>query len=99
VTSEVSVEELRAAVENLHGRAAAFVVRHVVQDRFRGEIAWEGEVHEFALDDGRPVYAWSYVEDARTRRRRFLAVLGGGKIDGPVAAVRAAAVAQRRRES
>jgi len=95
---EVPADELRAAVEKLHGRAASFVVRHLVREKFRGAVAWDGEVHEFALDDGRPVYAWSYVEDEKTQRRRFVAVLGGGRIDGPVAAVRAAAVAQNRRE-
>ncbi len=96
--SEVPIDELRTAVEKLHGRAASFVVRHVVREKFRGAVAWEGEVHEFALDDGRPVFAWSYVEDERTKRRRYVAVLGGGKIAGPVDAVRAAAVAQARRE-
>jgi hypothetical protein len=94
--AEVPVEQLREAVEHLHGAPATFVRVHYVEDRFRGELAWSGEVHEFALSDGRPVYAWSHYEDDSSELRRFVAVLGGGKIDGPTAAVRAAVLQQAR---
>lgn len=47
-------------------------------------------VHEFRLGNGAPAYAWTYIEDEASGRRRFMAVLGVGPIDGPSAAVRAA---------
>lgn len=94
--AEVSVDELREAVEHLHGAPARFVVVHHVEERFKGALAWRGTVHEFALSDGRPVYAWSHFEDDDTEQRRFVAVLGCGKIDGPGSAVRAAILQQAR---
>lgn len=99
--SEVSADELREAVEHLHGCSARFVRVHRVEDRFRGDVAWRGIVHEFALA-GHPTasiaFAWSHLEDDVSERRRFLAVLAEGPIQTPTAAVRAAAVEQFHRE-
>jgi hypothetical protein len=71
-----------------------------VRETFKGSTVWEGIVHVFDLE-GHPkatrAYAWSSpIEDSE--KRRFFAVLHMGAIKSPVDAVRAAIVAEHRRE-
>ena len=68
---DVSVDELRQAVEHLHGVPATFIEAVEVDERFNGEVVWQGAVKVFALI-GHPsgatrVYAWSYRTEG-TRR-------------------------------
>jgi hypothetical protein len=62
---------------------------------------WEGVVHVFDLEGYPPatrVYAWSSpIEDST--KRRFFAVLHCGPVKSPQDAVRAAIVAEHRRQS
>jgi len=94
---DVSIEELQKAVENLHGVPARFLEAVEVDERFKGEIVWQGAVKVFALT-GHPsgatrAYAWSYLIEGT--RRKFNAVLGVPPVDGPVMAVRASILAER----
>ncbi len=62
----------------MHGVPARFVEVVEVDERFNGEIVWQGAVKVFALT-GHPsgatrAYAWSYRTEGT--RRKFKAVLG-----------------------
>ncbi len=96
--SEVSINELKRAVEAQHGCTATFVQAVPVKDIFEGQTVWEGVVHVFKLT-GHPktdrAYAWSspLKEDDK---RRFFTVLYLPPVTSPVEAVRAAIVAEQR---
>lgn len=90
--------QLREAVENMHGGAAALAQSVPVRETFQGKTVWEGVVHVFDLA-GHPTatraYAWSSPIEGGTKRR-FFAVLHQPPVDSPQAAVRAAIVAEHR---
>jgi hypothetical protein len=88
------VPALVEAIRHLHGCEAAWLESVPVHEKLNGETVWEGEVQVFRLSGhatAPTAYAWSYATTGG--RRRFLAVLHSPPIDGPVAAVRAAIVA------
>jgi hypothetical protein len=94
---DVSIDELREAVEHMHGVPARFVEAVEVDERFNGEVVWQGAVKVFALT-GHPsgatrAYAWSHLVEGT--RRKFKAVLGVPPVDGPVMAVRASILAEQ----
>jgi hypothetical protein len=86
---DVSIDELREAVEHMHGVPARFVEAVEVDERFKGEIVWQGAVKVFALighpSGAKLAYAWSYRTEGK--RRKFKAVLGVPPVDGPVMGV------------
>jgi hypothetical protein len=95
VDDDVSIDELREAVEHLHGVPATYLETVEVDERFQGAVVWQGAVKVFALA-GHPsgatrAYAWSVLVEGT--RRRFKAVLGVPPVDGPVMAVRASILA------
>src|SRR5271169_3696999 len=95
---EVEVDQLREAVERMHGGTAAFAQSVPVRETFDGETVWEGAVHVFDLI-GHPsatrAYAWSSPIEG-TAKRRFFAVLHLPPVDGPITAVRVAIVGEHR---
>ena len=95
---EVDPDQLRAAVEGLHGGTATFAQSVPVREAFGDDMVWEGLVHVFDLT-GHPkatrAYAWSSPV-AGSERRKFYAVLHIGPVASPVDAVRAAIVADHR---
>ena len=96
--TEVETDQLREAVENMHGCKAKYVQAVPVKETFEGATVWEGVVHVFDLTDNPQAtraYAWSYPVEG-SDKRRFFAVLHIGKIDSPQATVRAAIVAEHR---
>lgn len=96
-TIEAPIEALIEAIRNLHGCKATWVESVPVKETFQGKTVWEGTVHVFDLT-GHPTasrcYAWSYVSDEKTGKRKFFAVLHQGPVNSPQAAVRAAIVAE-----
>lgn len=99
---EVDPDQLREAVERQHGGKATVIAAVEVRDTFDGEVAWHGLVHVFDLEEhptATRAYAWSRVLDEATGKRRFYAVLGTGPVTSPVDAVRAAIVAEHRRDT
>jgi len=98
--SELSVDQLRRAVEDQHGGTATLVQSVPVDERHDGKPVWQGVVHVFDLA-GHPkakrAYAWSTELD--DGKRRFYAVLHVGPVTGPREAVRAASVAESRGKS
>jgi hypothetical protein len=95
---EVSVDQLKQAVEGQHGGKAVLARVRRVKEVWDGKTVWEGVVHTFDLE-GHPkatrAYAWSSpIEESD--ERRFYAVLRLGRIRSAPSAVRAAIVAERR---
>ena len=97
--SHVEIAQLHQAVVSQHGGKATLVQSAPVKEKFEGKTVWEGVVYVFDLTDNPKAtraYAWSSPIEGSTKRR-FFAVLHIPPIDSPVAAVRAAIVAQHRR--
>ena len=88
---------LIGAIRHAHGCEASYVESVAVRETFQGKTVWDGEVQVFSLT-GHPVaskcYAWSHSTTGK--KRRFYAVLHIPPVDGPLAAVRAAVVADSR---
>ena len=95
---DVSADQLKAVIEGVHGGKAALAQSVPVRETYEGAAVWEGVVHVFTLT-GHPkatrAYAWSSPIESSDKRRMF-AVLHMGAIDSPLAAVRAAIVAEHR---
>ena len=97
--SDIDVEQLREAVERMHGGTATLAQSVPVRETFEGRPVWEGVVHVFDLA-GHPTatraYAWSSPIEG-SAKRRFFAVLHTERINSPREAVRAAIVAEHRK--
>ena len=97
----VVVDQRRDAVESQHGGTTRLHEIVAVSETFNGQPVWEGEVHVFDLDShpkATRAYAWSSPVDG-SDRRRFYAVLHLGPIRSARDAVRAAIVAEHRRQA
>ena len=95
---EVEADQLKQAVENMHGGTATLAQSVPVRETFEGATVWEGVVHVFDLarhSMTTKAYAWSSPIEGSTKRR-FFAVLHTERINSPIEAVRAAIVAEHR---
>ena len=96
--AEVEADQLRDAVQNMHGGTATVAQSVPIRETFKGTTVWEGVVHVFDLA-GHPTatraYAWSSPIEG-SAKRRFFAVLHTERINSPIEAVRAAIVAEHR---
>jgi hypothetical protein len=95
---EVSVNQVRWAVERQHGGTAKFVTKLPVKEVFEGKTVWEGVVQIFDPEGNAKAtraYAWSSPIEG-SKKRRFYAVLHQAGIRSPLDAVRAAIMAERR---
>src|SRR6202035_2665853 len=95
---EANTDELKSALENMHGGTATLAQSVPVRETFEGEVVWEGVVHVFDLA-GHPTatraYAWPFpAKDSD--QLRIVAVLHTARISSPLEAVRAAIVAEQR---
>jgi hypothetical protein len=94
---DVSKDELKRAIESRHAGTATFVQSVHVDEKDGDTIVWAGSVHIFNLANN-PLatcaYAWSSARE--DGKRRFYALLHMGPVTGPVAAVRAAIVAEQK---
>ena len=92
------IDELRAAIRNLHGCEAEHVGFESVKEVFKGQTVWEGEVEVFNIR-GHPkakrAYAWSHETD---KGKRYVTVLELPPVDSARAAVRAAIVDEARKQ-
>ena len=86
-TIEAPIKALVEAIRNLHGCKATWVQSVPVKETFQGKIVWEGEVQVFEVK-GHPTasrcYAWSYVVDEKSGKRKLFAVLHEGPVDCPL---------------
>ncbi|MFZ1416037.1 MAG: hypothetical protein WAS73_15895 [Defluviicoccus sp.] len=96
--SAVESDQLRDAVQNMHGGTPTLAQSVPVRETFQGQTVWEGVVNVFNLT-GHPTathaYAWSSPIEGSTKRR-FFAVLHQSPVDSPQSAVLAAIVAEYR---
>ncbi len=92
-----AIDNLKGAVEQMHGCAARHVESVPVREVFRGQTVWQGVVEVFELT-GHPkakrCFAWSHLEGEQDERTRFVAVLEIPPVDSPRKAVQAAIVSQ-----
>ncbi len=99
--TEAPIKALIKAIRDLHCCKATWVESVPVREVFQGKTVWEGEVQVFDVE-GHPTatrcYAWSYVTDEKSSKRKFFAVLHQGPVDSPLNAVRAAIVAEHQRK-
>jgi hypothetical protein len=96
---EASTESLQEAILSLHGCQADWVESVTVNETFRGQPVWQGEVQVFRLRNhpaAQICYAWSEpITDSP--KRKVLAVLHQGPVDSAAKAVRAAIVESSKR--
>jgi hypothetical protein len=98
--TEVSTDQLKAAVESQHGGTATFVESVPVTETFEGKTVWDGAVAIFDLSGNKGpnatrAYAWSSAVEG-SNKRRFFAVLHLGGIRSPLDAVKTTIVAESR---
>jgi len=95
---ELEIDQLREAVERMHGGKARLLQSVQVKETHQGATVWEGVVHVLELT-GHPTatraYAWSSPIEG-SDKRRFFAVLHQPPVTSPVEAVRAAIVQEHR---
>jgi hypothetical protein len=91
------IEELQAALLNLHGVTASYVETVPVEETFQGETVWQGEVEVFDIR-GHPkatrAYAWGHVSGDDDQGRRYVTVLELPPVDSPETAVKAAVMSE-----
>jgi hypothetical protein len=84
------IENLRTAIETMHGCKAEHERSAMVVERFKKQIVWEGVVESFTLT-GHPkakrCYAWSYQDNGETQ---YVNVLEIPPVESPKTAVQAA---------
>ena len=99
--AEVDADQLKRSVEAQHGGTATLAHSIPILETFEEQPVWEGVVHVFDLE-GHPnatrAYAWSSPIEG-SDKGRFFAVLHMGPVKSPQDAVRAAIVAEHRRQS
>ena len=93
------LDDLRDAVQRLHGVEATHVEGVPVKELFEGKTVWEEIVEVFELH-GHPkapkVYAWSHDTDDPKKPRRHVTVLHIHPVTSPILAVRAAIIQEFR---
>lgn len=99
--SMTNPDDLKEVVEAMHGGVATLSQSLPVIEIHEGLEVWRGIVHIFDLEGNAlatRAYAWSSPVEG-SDRRRFYAVLHIAPIDSPLAAVRAAIVAEHRQKA
>lgn len=91
------VKLLKETVERLHNCKANHRNTVRVQEKFRGEVVWDGFVEVFELVNSDPAarcYAWQHSEDDTDTRTRVVTVLEKPPVTSAQTAVKAAIVAE-----
>ena len=92
--NDVSVSELKKAVESTHGCKAIFKEQVSIEEKFKGLYVWRGVVSLFDIKNhakAKICYAWSSPIKG-SKKRKFYAVLGIPPVNSAKDAVRAAIV-------
>lgn len=94
MASSTYIQRLQMTVEHLHRCSAVHVSSEHVQEVFRGETVWEGDVEVFGIT-GHPkakrCYGWSYGDP-----EQFITILELPPVDSPESAVKVGAAYQIR---
>jgi hypothetical protein len=90
------IEELKAAILNVHGATAMHVKTVPVTEEFQGKTVWQGEVEVFDIH-GHPkakrAYGWGFVIN-ENQGRKYVAVLEVPPVNSPLTAVQAAIMSE-----
>jgi hypothetical protein len=89
------LERLKPAIEHLHNRGAVWHSTVPVQEKFKGQTVWQGDVELFNLigyPRSKRAYAWSHREGKNDAGERFVVVLEIPPVRSAVDAVRASIV-------
>lgn len=92
--NEVSLEDLKQAVEGLHNVKAKYRKKTHVTETHEGQTVWDGDVYVFDLKNhptAKQAYVWSSHIRGSTKRR-FYAVLHAPPVQSAQDAVRASIV-------
>lgn len=90
------IEELKAAILNVHGANATHVETVSVTEEFQGETVWQGEVEVFDIcghPKARRAYGWGFVVN-ENQGRKYVAVLELPPVNSPLTAVQAAIMSE-----
>jgi hypothetical protein len=91
------IEELQAALLNLHGVTSTYVETVPVIEEFQGKVVWQGEVEVFEIR-GHPkakyAYGWGYSTGDEGQGRRYITVLELPPVDSPQTAVKVAVASE-----
>ena len=80
------IDRLRLTIEHLYNCAARHIKSEHVREEFQGQVAWEGDVEVYALDNHPKAlwcYGWSYGEP-----EQFITILELPPVDSPESAVK-----------
>jgi hypothetical protein len=91
------IARLQKAIRATHGCGSRHFTTVPVTEKFRGQIAWQGDVEVFDLINhptAGTCYAWSYEEDGTIHTT---AVLGLPPVDSAESAVKVAIAAQAKK--
>jgi len=95
------IDELRDAIQSLHGCEAEHVATLPVKEVFQGQTVWQGDVEAFDLR-GHPTakrcYAWAHATGTGDKDKRYVAVLELPPVDSAQTAVRAAIIDEARKQ-
>jgi hypothetical protein len=87
---EVSVDQLQAAIQGLHGLSSILDRVEQVHEVFKGKTVWEGPVHVFKVKHPQTDTCYAWTESVKdSKRRRLFTVLSIPPINSALDAVRA----------
>jgi hypothetical protein len=97
VANKEYIERLKMVIRQLHRCNATHLETVPVNEMFRGQPVWQGEVEVFTVDHpkAKKCYAWS--ADQGKPNERFTAVLEIPPVQSPETAVRASIVADAKK--
>lgn len=91
------IEELQAAILNLHGCTSTYIETVPVHEEYQGQTVWQGEVEVFEIE-GHPkatrAYGWGHASGEDDQARRYVTVLELPPVDSPQTAVKAAVMSE-----
>lgn len=98
---DILLSNLRKTVEGMHNCTASYHKTVYVNETFKDQVVWEGDIYIFAIEghpEAKLCYTWSSPVDG-SDKRRFYAVLHIPPVESAVDAVRASIVSEYREGS
>jgi hypothetical protein len=96
------IQELAETIKQLHGCDAVHAGSIEICEIFHGKTVWDGTVEIFDVHghaQAKRCYVWNHWEGENGKHERIVTVLEVPPVDSPVAAVRAAVVADGKKRN
>jgi hypothetical protein len=96
VANNEYIERLKLTIEHLHKCSAVHVLTVPVNEQFKGQSVWQGEVEVFTLfghPKARQCYAWSHADGQDDSKERIVTVLQIPPVQSAETAIRASIMA------